>query len=137
MNFVMLIITEGHVFYTFFFYIICNNRRNREIEEIENHKKTKMYYAKVHKIEKEVILAVCDKEVHARKFSEGNLRIFADPRFYGNKLFGETEIIKLFEEATILNLAGARCVEVAIKAKLVEPENVLSISSCKHAQVMK
>jgi len=96
-----------------------------------------MYYAKLHKTEKEVILAACDKEVHARKFSEGKLRFFADPNFYGDKLFGEKELLRLFEEATILNLAGARCVEAAIKAKLVEPENVLSIATCRHAQVMK
>ena len=97
----------------------------------------KKYYAKLHRIQEEIILAVCDMEVYNKNFRDGKLKFFADPKFYGDMLFSEEEIIKLFEEATILNLAGENCIKLAIEKELVDPENVLSIENCKHAQVLK
>jgi len=96
-----------------------------------------MYYIKVHRIEKEVIVAACDKEVYARRFKQGKLKFFADPEFYGDKLFGEKEMLELFREATIINLAGSKCIRAAINADLVDPENIIRVESCEHAQVMK
>ena len=42
-----------------------------------------------------------------------------------------------FEEASIINLAGRMCVELAIKLGYVDPENVLNIGECSHAQVVR
>lgn len=97
----------------------------------------KRYYAKVHRIQEEVILAVCDAEIYNRSFRDGKLKFFTDPKFYGDMLFSDEEILKLFEEATILNLAGENCIKLAIEKELVDPENVLSIDKCRHAQVLK
>jgi len=96
-----------------------------------------MYYSKVYRQRGDVLLAACDAEVHNKTFENESLRFFVDPAFYGDEGVSEEELLKLFEEANIINLAGKMCVELAIKNGLVDPENVLNIAGCIHAQVVR
>jgi hypothetical protein len=96
-----------------------------------------MYYSKIHKKEGNVVLAVCDLEAHNKTFENGKMSFFVDPAFYGQEEIREEKLLGLFEEASIINLAGRMCVDLAIKHGLVDPENVLNIGDCIHAQVYR
>jgi hypothetical protein len=96
-----------------------------------------MYYAKVYKKKDEVLLAVCDKDIHNKTFENEKLRFFVDPAFYGGEEKGEDELLELFDEATVINLAGKTCVNLAIRAGYVDPQNVIDIDTCTHAQVIR
>jgi hypothetical protein len=91
----------------------------------------------MHRKEGKNVLAVCDKEACNQTFEDGNLQIFVDPAFYGVKEVEEKELVSLFEEANIINLAGRLCVDLAIRLGYVDPENVLEIDTCAHAQVLR
>lgn len=96
-----------------------------------------MYYSKVYRQKGEILLAVCDKDIHDRTFDNGKLRFHVDPSFYGKDEIGEDVLKELFDEATIINLAGNRCIGLARKLGYVDLENVMEIESCSHAQVIK
>lgn len=96
-----------------------------------------MYYSKVYRKEKDVLLAVCDREVHNRTFENGNLRIHVAPSFYGEEEVEEERLKILFNEATIINLAGNMCIDLAKRLGYVDQENVIEIGDCPHAQVIK
>ena len=100
-------------------------------------KEVYMYYSRVYQKAGETLLAVCDKKVANKTFEEGKLHLFVDPSFYGGDEVREEELIRLFEEASVINLAGRMCVELAIKLGYVDPENVLNIGECSHAQVVR
>lgn len=96
-----------------------------------------MFYSKIHRRDGAVVLAVCDAQAHNKTFEDGKLSFFVDPSFYGKKEVSEEELLGLLEEATIINLAGNACVDLAVKSGYVEPENVLEISGCRHAQIVR
>jgi hypothetical protein len=96
-----------------------------------------MYYSKIHRREGAVILAVCDAEAHNKTFEDDKLSFFVDPSFYGKKGISEEKLMELLEEATIINLAGRLCVDLAIRSGYVELENVLDIGGCSHAQIVR
>jgi hypothetical protein len=96
-----------------------------------------MYYSKIHRRDGIVVLAVCDADAHNKTFEDEKLHFFVDPAFYGKKGISEEELTGLLEEANIINLAGRMCVDLAIKSGYVEPENVLDIGGCRHAQVVR
>lgn len=96
-----------------------------------------MYYYKIYKEKGDVLLAVCDKEVHNKTFENERVRFFVDPAFYGKEEIKEEELLSFFEEATVINLAGRTCVELAINHGYVDPENVMDIGRCLHAQVIR
>jgi hypothetical protein len=96
-----------------------------------------MYYHKIHEKDNNVLLAVCDKKAHNKLFEDERLQLFVDPNFYGRERVKEEALIELFREADIINLAGKKCINLAIKSGLVEPENILDIGGCSHAQVLR
>ncbi|RMF91672.1 MAG: DUF424 family protein, partial [Methanobacteriota archaeon] len=81
-----------------------------------------MFYVKVHRKRGEVLVAVCDREVHNERFTDGDLGFFVDPSFYGDEGTDEEGLKELFEEATMINMAGEGCVDLAIRLGYVDPE---------------
>jgi hypothetical protein len=96
-----------------------------------------MFYSKIYRKKSDVLLAVCDQKVHDKAFEDGGLNFYVDPDFYGKNGTSEKELLSLFEEADIINLAGCACVDLAIKAGIVDPENILEFGGFKHAQVVR
>ncbi len=95
-----------------------------------------MFCYKIHKSEKDVILAVCDAELAGKTLSEGKLRLQVKEQFYCNAQSGE-EVVKLFEMATIINLVGEKIVVLAEKKGWLEMKNTIKINGVPHAQIIK
>ena len=96
-----------------------------------------MIYVKVYRVQGEVLLAACDKELLGKTFREGELKLEVKERFYKGQLVGEERLRELLEEATIANLTGERCVSKAIELGYVDPDRVLRIQGVPHAQMAR
>ncbi len=91
---------------------------------------------RIYRIEKEVLVAVCDSELVGNTYSSGEYRIEVKEDFYGNEEVGEEEVVGALKNATIANITGEKAVKLAIKIGIIEKENVLKIGNCWHAQMV-
>ncbi|MBI2499457.1 DUF424 family protein [Candidatus Woesearchaeota archaeon] len=92
-----------------------------------------MIFVKVHKGLREVV-AICDKELIGKVFSEGKYELKVGEFFYKGKEVSEDEVKEIMLNATNLNIVGERSINIAIKLGLVNEKNVLSIGGVRHAQ---
>ncbi len=97
----------------------------------------KEMYMKTHEQGAETLIAVCDCDVLGRKFSEGQLRIYVSPDFFGGEKASCTEVKAALAGATMANFVGCRTVEHAISLGYVEKDNVLSIDGILYAQMVR
>jgi hypothetical protein len=95
-----------------------------------------MFRMKVYRLEKEILVAVCDSDLVGNVFSSGEYRIEVKEDFYGKEEVGEEEVRWALERATIANITGEKAVKLAIKLGIVDKENVLKIGDCWHAQMV-
>ncbi len=91
---------------------------------------------KIYRIEKEVLVAVCDSELVGNTYTSGDFRIEVKEEFYGKDEVGEDEVAGALKNATIANITGERAVKLAIRIGIVEKDNVLKIGDCWHAQMV-
>lgn len=96
-----------------------------------------MYCSKTYHQKGDVLLAVCDRDFLDKRFESGELIFHVDPSFYGRENVSEENLLRLFNNANIINLAGERCIDLAVRKGFVDPENVLEIGGCRHAQVVR
>ncbi|HID26870.1 MAG: DUF424 domain-containing protein [Methanosarcinales archaeon] len=93
-------------------------------------------YLKIHKSEREFLVAVCDKEVIGKTFKESNLILEASEFFYKGELATSTQVIEALANATIANLIGKKAVNCAIEGGYCSAENVIKIQEVPHAQIV-
>ncbi|BEP18011.1 DUF424 domain-containing protein [Pyrofollis japonicus] len=96
-----------------------------------------LVYMKIHEAQGEKIIAICDKDLLGKRFSENNLVLDVNKYFYGGILVPLSVAMEKAEEATILNLVGINTINAAIKRKLVHPDAVIKIAGVPHAQAVK
>jgi hypothetical protein len=95
------------------------------------------YYAKIYRVQNEVLVAVCDEDIRGRVFEEGELILDIRKEFYGDEVFTEEQVVVFLKEATIANLAGEGVVSIAIKEGIIDKENVLRVCGVPHAQMVR
>lgn len=91
---------------------------------------------KVYRVQREVLVAVCDADLVGNVFTSGDFRIEVKEEFYGKEEVGEEEVKGALEGATIANITGEKAVKLAIKLGIVDKDNVLKIGDCWHAQMV-
>lgn len=94
-----------------------------------------MFFYKVHKSGGKILLAACDSDIAGKKFSEGKLALEIRKDFYCGKKTGG-EIIGLFPQADIINIAGKEIVFLAARSGWVSKNSVLKIKNIPHAQTI-
>ncbi len=86
-----------------------------------------MMRVKIHKSYRNVV-AICDKELVAKKFEEGKKQLEVSENFFGGEEMTKEEIIKLIErqakEDASFNIAGKESVGVAVEAGLADEESI-------------
>ncbi|MFH1105608.1 MAG: DUF424 family protein [Candidatus Aenigmatarchaeota archaeon] len=92
------------------------------------------FCCKIYSHSGETLVAMCDAELVGKKFSEKDLRLFVDEKFYREKACDEGGVKELFREATMLNLVGKRIIEIAIAEGFVNKDSIITIDSVPHAQ---
>jgi uncharacterized protein len=93
-------------------------------------------YLKVYKVEREVLVAVCDEKYLGKEFSEGNAQLNISEKFYGRTPASCAEVTAALQEATIANLVGEESVACAIDAGIIEAAHVIYIRDVPHAQMI-
>ncbi|MBO5669367.1 MAG: DUF424 family protein [Candidatus Methanomethylophilaceae archaeon] len=83
------------------------------------------------------VLAACDEEVLGGSYSEGKLRLKVHESFYREEVVSELVLIRMMEEADIMNLVGEATISLAIGEGYVDESNVITIGGVVHAQVVK
>ena len=92
---------------------------------------------KVHKTQEgKKIVAVCDEELIGKKLKEKNIQLDLSSEFYNGEKKSEEDILKLFDEAYIVNLVGENAVNLGKKAGIVLEENVLYVHKIPHVQAI-
>ena len=94
-------------------------------------------YMKKYETERQLIVAVCDKDIIGKKFQEGELTLKLEPSFYKGQDASESEIKEALLCATIANIAGEKAIACAVECGCVEPDTVIFIEGIPHAQMIR
>ena len=73
------------------------------------------------------MLGVCDAEILGRTFEEGGVRLAVTRQYYGGRAVGEDEAERLLSSAAIVNVAGERAVDLAVRAGIGPREGAKTV----------
>ena len=92
---------------------------------------------KLHKNpEGQIIIALLDSDLLGKKFTQNELQLDLTSDFYKGEEKTEHEILHLIKDAYVINAAGKNCIDLLLKNKLIEKQNIITIDSIPHAQCM-
>lgn len=94
-------------------------------------------YINLRKLEKRILLAICDADVLGKTLKHGKIVFQIREEFYKGSLVSLEEAIDLIQQSTIINMVGRRIVKKALEKGLVHPDAVLEIEGIPHAQIVK
>lgn len=95
-----------------------------------------MIYVNVHRSQSEVLVAVCDREILGRCFSEGDVGLDVSEVFYKGELVPLKRLSEFLSKASIVNLTGNRVVGEALRLGFLDEGRVLEVSGVRHAQII-
>ena len=84
-----------------------------------------------------IVVAVCDKELLGKKFSEGEIVLDINKDFFGGFLADIDEALHYLENAFTAMLVGDNIIKEAIKAGLIHPDAVLRVSGIPYAHIVR
>jgi hypothetical protein len=82
------------------------------------------------------MVIVCDEELLGKKLICGELKLEVKESFYRGEKASVEDCLTALQNATIGNLVGS-IVEHAVKAGIIERENVLYFQNVPHAQLVR
>ncbi len=92
---------------------------------------------KVHKTQEgKKIVAVCDEELIGKKLKEKNIQLDLSSEFYNGEKKSEKDILKLFDDAYIVNLVGKKAVNLGKKVGLVLESDAIYVQKIPHIQAI-
>ncbi|MCU4925815.1 DUF424 domain-containing protein [Halobacteria archaeon AArc-dxtr1] len=85
-----------------------------------------------------LLVTVCDGDVLGETFAEGEFSLTVTEEFYGEgaEAVDEAGVVDSLQRASVANIVGARSVDIAVEAELVDEANVLEIGETRHAQLL-
>ncbi|MEM0001526.1 MAG: DUF424 family protein [Desulfurococcaceae archaeon] len=88
-------------------------------------------YVKIYSVERETIVAACDKEVLGLKLEDPqrNISFYIDPAYFKGELKDVESLVEILRNATCANLVGKRVVEAALKAGFIHREAVVEVKN--------
>jgi len=91
-----------------------------------------MFWSKLHRIENQKIIAICDKDLIGKK-----LEIDLKKSFFCDKEIDEKKAIELLFKSDIGNLFGKKIIDLATRKGLIDSKNILLIGGVPHAQYIR
>ena len=82
------------------------------------------------------IVAICDEGLVGKKFKEKNVQLDLSSEFYNGEKKSEEDILKLLDDAYIVNMAGKNAVDLGKKAGIVLEENILYVQKIPYTQAI-
>lgn len=96
-----------------------------------------MFYYSKYERGKDLLIAVCDKDILGQEFQFRDTSFKVEKKFYGKKECDKKEIKKILKEATIINAVGENIVNFLIENEVINKENIIEIGDTVHAQMAK
>lgn len=91
---------------------------------------------KIHKLNKQSIVAICDEELVGKIFEEGNLILDVKKSFYDGDKRSDVEIGDLMRNADQINVVGKRSVNLALEEELISEEDIKYVNGIPHVQII-
>jgi hypothetical protein len=96
-----------------------------------------MFFGKTHDNGKDIVVAICDKDLMGKTIEGDTSQVTISDSFYGNEEISEEKAIEMIKGCTIANLMGDSIVTLAQDQGFITKENVISINGVRHAQFVK
>lgn len=103
----------------------------------ESCKNKNMIYLKINKTEQNEIIALCDSNLIGKSFSEKDLNLDVNERFYKGDVLDEDKIVKILMNARNINIVGEEAMRLAVKHNIVEKENIIKIKNIPHSIIFE
>ncbi|MDA4125129.1 MAG: DUF424 domain-containing protein [Thaumarchaeota archaeon] len=84
-----------------------------------------------------VLVNICDEELVGRKVKEGKLEVHLSKEFYSGEVVDRGEALRLIRTCSIVNLAGARSVSLAVDNEVGAPEAIREIEEVPFLMIYK
>jgi len=84
-----------------------------------------------------ILVNMCDEELLGRTVAEGQLRVHLSKEFYSGEVVDKGEALRLIRTCSIVNLAGSRCVSLAVDNKVGAPEAIREIEEVPFLMIYK
>ena len=81
-----------------------------------------------------LLLAVTDKAVFGKVFTQGNVQLDLAKSFYQGVEMEKEEVQKLLAEARYLHLTGKEAVQLGVELGLVDEQSILYVQNVPHAE---
>lgn len=86
---------------------------------------------------KDILVAVCDKDLIGKTLRDGKIKLEVKKEFYGDQLTTPEEAAKALSEANTGNIVGKKSVKIAIDRNLVDPSAVIHIAGIPHVNIIR
>ena len=86
-----------------------------------------------------LLVSVCDADVLGETFENGDISLTVTESFYGGddaERVDADAVVDGLRRATVANLVGDRCIDVAVDAGLIDEETVIDVGGTRHAQLL-
>ncbi|RMG32000.1 MAG: DUF424 family protein [Methanobacteriota archaeon] len=99
-----------------------------------------MFYLKIHEINGQKLIAICDKEILGKVIPHNGVKLKIREAFYGNIEYDADEVLQELKSFSQLNVFGERIAKLMIEEKIVHPDVFLWIEfhgkKIGHAMIM-
>lgn len=95
------------------------------------------FLLKIHEPHNNYTVALCDKDLLGKKYSENGLTLDIDPDFFGGKPAPIKEIKDAIETAQSVNIVGSAIISKLIEHKIISPSGVKTIDETKYAHIYR
>ena len=85
----------------------------------------------------DLLIGACDENLLGKQYKEGKFHLKVDENFYGKEKIPKDALKKYLRDATIANLVGETCIQIAINMGLIDPSCVIRIKGIPHAQMVR
>jgi hypothetical protein len=84
-----------------------------------------------------ILVNMCDEELVGRTVEEGKLKVHLSKDFYSGEVVDKGEALRLIRTCSIINLAGSRCVSLAVDNEVGAPEAIREIQEVPFLMIYK
>ena len=93
-------------------------------------------YVKIHRHERDTILAACDEGVVGMTFRDDGAKLDVSEIFYKGEVTDRPGLVERMRNVSIMNLVGDEVVAIAVEEGYASEEDVITIGGVKHVQVV-
>ncbi len=95
------------------------------------------FLLKIHEPNNNCTVALCDKELLGKKFSEDDLTLDIDPDFFGGKPAAIKEIKDTIETAQSANIIGNEIISKLLQHRIIPSSGIKTIDKIKYAHIYR